>query len=70
MKHGSNGWTEYQRLVLTELERHSEALDDLHDKMGELKIELVTLRIKSTLWGTMGGTLPVLVFLLIQVIQK
>ena len=34
----ANGWTQYQKLVLAELERHEESLNKLYDEMTLLKL--------------------------------
>lgn len=34
----TNGWTQYQKLVLAELERHDESLNKLYDEMTLLKL--------------------------------
>jgi len=36
----SNGWAEYQRLVLAELERHNNKLVSIDTSLQEIKIEL------------------------------
>jgi septal ring factor EnvC (AmiA/AmiB activator) len=40
----SNGWTRYQNLVLSELERHDEQLNQLNKEIVETKMELTRLR--------------------------
>lgn len=35
-----NGWSEYQKLVLAELTRHNNVLENLAQEIGDLKVEL------------------------------
>lgn len=65
-----NGWTQYQKLVLAELERHSESLDALEDHLSRLEIEIATLKVKAGAWGLMGGLVPVLLALGIELILR
>lgn len=44
--HNTNGWTEYQRLVLSELERHENKLNSLHTQLVELKIESSNIKVE------------------------
>lgn len=63
-----NGWSEWQRHVLAELERLANKADCLDRKVGDLRVEVgrlaerVTLR--ATLVGFLAGSLPVLMILL------
>lgn len=62
---GSNGWTTYGKLVLTELERHQDSLDKIDSKIATIKevdlpnirTELATLKTKAMLLGAVAGTL-------------
>ncbi len=37
-----DGWSEYQRLVLAELERHNRAIESLAEKLADIKVEIAT----------------------------
>lgn len=37
-------WSEYQRLVLAELERHNQLLQTIDDRIGNLKLEIELLK--------------------------
>lgn len=60
----SNGWYEYQRLVLDTLERHEAALTKLNDKLDAIRIkdiphisaDITALKVKSGMWGAVAGT--------------
>jgi len=72
-----DNWTKYQKLVLNELERLSGCHDKMNNKMdnfqeqigtkiGEVRIEIAMLKVKSGIWGLMGGLIPVLVLILVN----
>ena len=56
---GGNGWQEYQRLVLHELASLRTDLASLSKAQGDIKVELGMLKVKSGLWGLLGGFVPV-----------
>lgn len=43
-----NGWPEYKRLVMNEIDELKDAKEELHDAVTEIKIELA--KIKDRLW--------------------
>ena len=64
-----HGWNEYQKLVMSELERldrsikgNSKGNDDAHDKitkqLQEIRIDITKLQMKAGVWGLMGGLIP------------
>lgn len=89
-----NGWNEHQLMVLNELKRHSETLDQMNEKMTDIKVELsaipptvqrlvtvekqvventvalAALKVQAGLWGTFGGLLGAVAFLLLQLARK
>jgi len=65
-----NGWGEYQKLVLNELNRHNVLIEEIkknmndqfnsfnkqfYEKMNSVEKEIIGLKIKSGLWGVAGG---------------
>lgn len=56
---GGNGWQEYQRLVLHELKQHTDALEAVSKRMTAVEIQVGMLKVKSGLWGLLGGFVPV-----------
>lgn len=53
--HDGNGWSEYQKLVLHELETHSKELKEIREDVSSFKTELGILKVKSGIWGLLGG---------------
>ena len=65
-----NGWTQYQKLVLAELERLSESQKSVLDEVSKLKVEIAMLQVKSGVWGILGGLIPVLILILLDSLRK
>jgi hypothetical protein len=55
------GWLEYRKLILSELERVSRELRDLNEKVLEIHTEIAMLKVKSGLWGALAGAIPAIV---------
>lgn len=53
-----NGWTEWSKYVLKELERLAKAVEKAKD-------DIVYLKIKSSFWGVVGGAIAALITMLI-----
>ena len=62
------GWQEYRRLVLAELERLDDAIKNLDEKLDKrdkeqdakvsaINLELLTLRIKASIYGALAGAI-------------
>lgn len=76
-----NGWNEWSKFVLKELERQSDCIDevnksiarlthDMNKRFEEVNIEIATLKVKAGLWGALGGAIPVALGLLIMFIKR
>ena len=52
-----NGWREYQRLVLFQLEGHTARLEDIDRGLERVRLEIAMLKLKSGLWGAAAGAL-------------
>lgn len=70
LKAASNGWNEWSRHVLMELERLNNCYDGMNKSLGQIKIDIAMLQVKSGIWGAIGGCIPVLVTILIWVVSK
>jgi len=59
-------WSEYRRLILTELTRLSDGISEVKGQLGalhsselaQIKAELAVLQFKSGLWGFAAGAIP------------
>lgn len=51
----SNGWNEYQRLVLAELKRLDSTVKAVQADVTEIRLRLAVLRSRTVTWGALGG---------------
>jgi len=72
-----NGWGEYRKLVMTEIERLASEIrhernngkqvqQHLWDQMLRIEKEVASLKVKCGVWGLVGGLIPVVTALLMQ----
>ena len=57
--HFNGEWDQYQKLVLSELERHNSLLEKMDEKLAKVNTEIAMLKVKSGLWGMAGAAIPV-----------
>jgi len=65
-------WAEWSKYVLMELKRCNQQIGDLETKidklnneqLSQLKIEIAMLKVKASVWGLMGGAIPVIILLI------
>ena len=48
---GGNGWTEYTRLVINELERTNRRLDIMDKRLARIERNVVVLQTKAATWA-------------------
>jgi hypothetical protein len=53
----TNGWPEYQRLVLAELTRLDEGMQKVQEDVTQIRLSVAILRAKAVTWGAVGGVL-------------
>lgn len=70
----NDGWNEWSRHVLSELERINQQVEKLHDEVSRLRQDLAVvrteLRLKAGIWGAIGAAIPVIVMLAFQLLKK
>ncbi len=54
----ANGWIEYRRQVLAELERLADATVRAEVRLAHIEADLSTLKVKSGIWGAVAGIIP------------
>jgi hypothetical protein len=47
----NNGWTEYKRLVINELERTNRRLDIMDKRLARIERNVVVLQTKAAMWA-------------------
>lgn len=67
---GGNGWGEWRRHVLLQMEANRKSLEGVSKDIAEIKTEVALLKYKSSLWGAVGAGLVVLIYALITYVTK
>jgi len=67
---GNNTWTEYSQLVLKTQEDHKELLQKILEKQNQQDIEIAMLKVKSGMWGAIGGLIPLVIGFIIYLFEK
>lgn len=52
------GWGEYRKLVLAQLEKLEGAANRHEADVAELRVEVAMLKVKAGLWGALAGAIP------------
>lgn len=73
-----DSWPEWSRHVLAELKRLNDNLAQVEDKIDlikdeqitPLKVEIAMLKIKASIWGLIGGAIPVVLMVLVEILKK
>lgn len=66
----SNGWTEYQKLVMTSLEQHEKKLESIYEAITDIKVEVGMLKVKAGIWGLAGGAIPAIITIVLLMLKK
>lgn len=74
----TNEWAEWSRnIVMEELRRLNSALANIeksiagvHKDMSSINVEIAMLKVKSGIWGLLGGAIPVVAALLYYLLTK
>lgn len=64
-----DGWKEWSNYVLKELERLDECYQRLDTKVGQVLEEIARLKVKSGVWGALGGLIPVIIVIALYVLR-
>jgi hypothetical protein len=67
-------WQQWSKFVLAEMKRLHEQIESLDRKIdglkdeqiSQLKVEIAMLKVKSGVWGLIGGLIPVAVILIVE----
>ena len=65
-----NGWKEWSKYVLKELERLNTCYASIDKKQQQIGIDVAMLKVKAGAWGALGGAIPVAIGLGIWFIRK
>ena len=53
-----NGWSEWGKYVLKELERLNDCYEEQQKIMQQIQVEIAMLKVKSSVWGGIAGLIP------------
>ncbi len=59
-------WPEWSRFILAELKRLNEVQEKIDTKLQKVTIDIAMLKVKSGVWGMMGGLIPIIIVLVIE----
>lgn len=76
-----NGWNEWSKHVLAELERlnvcyeqlnekFDKKIGEVYDRINQLHTEVAMLKVKSGIWGLLAGAIPVAIALIIYYLRQ
>ena len=57
----TNGWDQYQKLVIDKLGEHDEKFTSIESKLMKIQVDLATLKEKAGVWGGLAGMIPVVI---------
>ena len=65
-----NSWFAWSKHVLMQLERDSLCLDQIKREQIKIREEIAALKVKSGIWGLVGGAIPVVLGLAVYFIKS
>lgn len=68
-KERSNGWGEWSKYVLKELERVDKEINKLNKRVSDLEVEVAKLQVKASIWGGVTGLITTLIALVLQYLK-
>jgi hypothetical protein len=70
LENNNQGWKEWSKYVLKELERLNECYEKLDTKMNDIATDISVLKVKAGIWGLVGAAIPVTALLILQYLKK
>jgi len=68
-KQEPNGWHEWGRHVLKELERCDSRLSAMEKRLARIEANQAVLQTKAGIWGLMGGAITVIIALAVWLVK-
>ncbi len=65
-----NGWKEWSKYVLKELDRLNVNCVEYEKRQRETLVDIAMLKVKAGVWGLIGGMVPVLISLAVMYLRK
>jgi len=70
MTESPNGWDEWGKFVLKELERLNGCYESVDGRLNKIVAEIAKLKVKSGVWGLVGGAILVITSLGIWLLKS
>ncbi len=64
-----NGWDEWRKFVLMELRRSNKSHESADRRLDIISEDIVALKVKSGVWGLVGGMIPVALLLALWLLK-
>lgn len=64
-----NGWGEWSKHVLKELERLNKEINKIDQRVSNLEVEVAKLQVKASIWGGVTGLVTTLIALVLQYLK-
>lgn len=64
-----NDWSEYQKLVMTELKRLTKECKQLADALAKMHVEIAVIKVRAGFFGALAGSVPSLVAVLVMLLK-
>ena len=64
-----NGWSEWSKYVLKELERLNDYQMAVSKKLDKLLIDTTIMKVKASLWGALAGAVPAIIMLIVWLVR-
>ena len=61
----TNGWNQYQKLVMDKLDEHDEKFTNIESKLTQIQVVIATLKVMAGVWGGVAGLVPVVLGLVL-----
>ena len=61
----TNGWNQYQKLVMDKLDEHDGKFSNIENKLTQIQVDIATLKVKAGVWGGIAGLVPVVLGLVL-----
>ena len=58
-----------QQLIMKQLDRCIAELDEISKDVVDVKIQLAQLKVKSGVWGLIGGAVPIIIGVFVYLVQ-
>ena len=65
-----NSWNKWQEFVLGELKELNESQKELTKGLNQISLDIATLKVKSGVWGLIGGLIPIAIFIGYMVLRQ